>query len=68
MLFFLFSVTNGITFAQQLQSGSVWINDYDLVLNQAPIGSFKQSGCGRELGRYDLEEDYEVKTGVVRLI
>jgi acyl-CoA reductase-like NAD-dependent aldehyde dehydrogenase len=61
-------VTRGITFANQLQAGSVWVNDYDLVCNQAPFGGFKQSGHGRELGRYGLEGYYEVKTVVVKLI
>jgi acyl-CoA reductase-like NAD-dependent aldehyde dehydrogenase len=61
-------VTRGLTFAQQLQAGSVWINIYNAVCNQAPFGGFKQSGHGRELGRYGLEEYYEVKTVVVKLI
>jgi acyl-CoA reductase-like NAD-dependent aldehyde dehydrogenase len=43
-------VTRGITFANQLQAGSVWVNDYDLVCNEAPFGGFKQLGHGRELG------------------
>ena len=62
------TVTRGLTFAHQLQAGSVWINDYDAVCNQAPFGGFKQSGHGRELGRYGLESYYEVKTVVVKLI
>lgn len=61
-------LTRGLTFAQQLQAGSVWVNDYDAVCNQAPFGGFKQSGNGRELGRYGLESYYEVKTVVVKLI
>ncbi|CAF2571897.1 unnamed protein product [Rotaria sp. Silwood2] len=61
-------LTRGLTFAQQLQAGSVWVNDYDAVCNQAPFGGFKQSGHGRELGRYGLEAYYEVKTVVVKLI
>ncbi|CAF1007534.1 unnamed protein product [Adineta steineri] len=61
-------LTRSLTFAQQLQAGSVWINDYDVVCNQAPFGGYKQSGHGRELGRYGLEEYYEVKTVVIKLI
>ena len=64
----LLLVTRGLRFAQELQAGSVWINDYDVVCNQAPFGGFKQSGHGRELGRYGLEEYYEVKTVVVKLV
>ena len=57
-----------MSFAQRLQSGSVWVNDYDVICNQAPFGGFKQSGHGRELGRYGLEEYYEVKTVVIKLV
>ncbi|CAF1270235.1 unnamed protein product [Rotaria sordida] len=61
-------LTRALTFAQRLQAGSVWVNDYDAVCNQAPFGGYKQSGHGRELGRYGLEEYYEVKTVVIKLI
>ena len=53
-------MTRGLTFAQQLQAGTVWVNDYHNVCNQAPFGGFKESGHGRELGRYGLESYYEV--------
>ncbi|CAF1047486.1 unnamed protein product [Adineta ricciae] len=61
-------LTRALSFAQRLQSGSVWVNDYDVICNQAPFGGFKQSGHGRELGRYGLEEYYEVKTVVIKLV
>jgi aldehyde dehydrogenase (NAD+) len=63
-----FLVTRAITLANRIQSGSVWINTYNAVCNQAPFGGFKQSGHGRELGRYGLESYYEVKTVVVKLV
>jgi len=65
--YFDFLVTRALTLAQQLQAGSVWVNTYHAVCNQAPFGGFKQSGHGRELGRYGLESYYEVKTVVVKL-
>ncbi|CAF2735835.1 unnamed protein product [Rotaria sp. Silwood2] len=61
-------ITRALTLAQQIRSGSVWINTYKAICNQAPFGGFKQSGQGRELGRYGLEAYYEVKTVVVKLI
>lgn len=61
-------MTRGLKFAQALQAGSVWINDYDAVCNQAPFGGFKQSGNGRELGRYGLQPYYEVKTVVMKMV
>jgi acyl-CoA reductase-like NAD-dependent aldehyde dehydrogenase len=61
-------VTRGHTLASQLQAGSVWINTYNALCDQAPFGGYKQSGHGRELGRYGLEEYYEVKTVVIKLV
>jgi acyl-CoA reductase-like NAD-dependent aldehyde dehydrogenase len=52
---------------EQLQVGSVWVNQYQAIQFQAPFGGFKQSGFGRELGRYGLEEYYEVKTVSIKL-
>ena len=35
--------------AHALEAGSVWVNCFEIVSNQAPFGGFKQSGIGREL-------------------
>jgi len=51
-----------LTFSQAIQAGSVWVNTYDMVVNQAPFGGFKQSGIGRELGEEGLQGYVEVKT------
>jgi len=61
-------LTRALQFVQQLHAGSVWVNDYDMVHNQAPFGGFKQSGHGRELGKYGLEAYYEVKTVAIKLV
>ncbi|MBN1770097.1 MAG: aldehyde dehydrogenase [Deltaproteobacteria bacterium] len=47
--------------ARRIRAGTVWINDYHLINADAPFGGYKQSGRGRELGRYGLEEYTEVK-------
>jgi aldehyde dehydrogenase (NAD+) len=47
--------------AKQLQAGTVWINDYHLINCVAPWGGCKQSGIGRELSAYGLNEYTEVK-------
>lgn len=46
--------------ARQLRSGQVQINGASLS-NAAPFGGYKQSGNGREGGRFGLEEFLEVK-------
>jgi betaine-aldehyde dehydrogenase len=48
--------------ARQLQTGTVWINDYHMISPKYPFGGYKQSGLGRELGRAGIEEYLELKT------
>ncbi|CAF3573047.1 unnamed protein product [Rotaria socialis] len=70
-ILFVFSlclVTRALKFVQELQVGSVWVNTYAAMKFQAPFGGFKQSGQGRELGKYGLEPYYEVKTVVMKLL
>ncbi len=47
--------------AKRLKAGTVWINDYHLINCIAPFGGYKQSGIGRELAGYGLNEYTEVK-------
>jgi len=51
----------------QLRAGSVWVNAYDLFFAQAPFGGYKESGTGRELGEYGLQQYSEIKTIAIRL-
>ncbi len=46
--------------ARQIRTGNVHVNGAALDMN-APFGGYKQSGNGREWGRYGLEEFLEVK-------
>ncbi|TCD70492.1 aldehyde dehydrogenase (NAD(P)(+)) ald5 [Steccherinum ochraceum] len=47
--------------SQALEAGTVWVNQYNLLYNNVPFGGKKQSGIGRELGSYALEEYTSVK-------
>ncbi|CAF1427329.1 unnamed protein product, partial [Rotaria sordida] len=60
-------LTRALKFVQELQAGSVWVNTYAAMKFQAPFGGFKQSGIGRELGKYGLEPYYEITTMVLHL-
>ncbi|KAJ3999517.1 aldehyde dehydrogenase domain-containing protein [Lentinula boryana] len=44
-----------------LEAGTVWVNQYNILSNNVPFGGKKQSGIGRELGSYALEEYTSVK-------
>jgi aldehyde dehydrogenase (NAD+) len=48
--------------ADQIKSGTVWINCYNAVDPAAPFGGFKMSGLGRELGEQALDAYTETKT------
>jgi len=47
--------------AARVRSGTMWINDYHVFSDHCPFGGYKQSGVGRELGRWGLEEYTELK-------
>jgi len=53
--------------ANGVRAGTVWVNCYNVLDPRAPFGGFKQSGIGRELGEYGLQQYTEVKTVIVKL-
>jgi aldehyde dehydrogenase (NAD+) len=53
--------------ANRVRAGTVWVNCYNKVDPATPFGGFKQSGIGRELGEYGLQQYTEVKTVTIRL-
>jgi aldehyde dehydrogenase (NAD+) len=53
--------------ADSIRAGTVWVNCYNVLDTRAPFGGFKQSGIGRELGEYGLQQYTEVKTVTVKL-
>ena len=44
-----------------LECGTVWVNDHLPIASEMPHGGFKQSGIGKELSHYALEEYTIVK-------
>ena len=47
--------------ARELEAGIVWINCSQPTFTQAPWGGVKESGIGRELGQWGLDNYLEVK-------
>ncbi len=50
-----------LTIANEIEAGSVWINDAHQINCQVPFGGYKHSGLGRELGPDALDEYTETK-------
>ncbi|WP_042470289.1 aldehyde dehydrogenase family protein [Bacillus ndiopicus] len=53
--------------ASRLKAGSVWVNCYNMTDPASPFGGFKESGFGREMGSYALENYTEVKSVWINL-
>ena len=56
-----------LAFARAARAGTVWTNTWMDGFAELPFGGVKESGQGRELGRYGLEEFLEVKTVQMRI-
>jgi succinate-semialdehyde dehydrogenase/glutarate-semialdehyde dehydrogenase len=60
-------LSRAIRVSEKLEYGIVGINDGIPSTAQAPFGGFKESGLGREGGRYGIEEFLETKYVSVKL-
>ena len=56
-----------LDFARRVQAGTVWTNTWMDGFPELTFGGVKQSGLGREIGPYGLEEFLEVKTVAMRV-
>ncbi len=54
-------VTRAMRVIKSLRAGITWVNTYHPTYSEAPWGGYKQSGIGRELGSFGLDEYTEVK-------
>ncbi|KAG9298799.1 hypothetical protein G9A89_015820 [Geosiphon pyriformis] len=60
-------VTQAIKISNSLKAGTVWVNCFNLLEPNLPFGGYKESGIGRENGKYALDQYTEVKTVVINL-
>jgi aldehyde dehydrogenase (NAD+) len=61
------NITRALNVAHRLHAGTVWVNCCNVLNPQVPFGGFKQSGIGRELGDYALQNYTSVKAVHVNL-
>jgi 1-pyrroline dehydrogenase len=54
-------VGRALNAARKLQFGTVWINDHIPLTSEMPHGGYKQSGYGKDLSAYSLEDYTQIK-------
>jgi 1-pyrroline dehydrogenase len=53
--------------AKALQFGTVWVNDHFTLVSEMPHGGFKESGYGKDLSAYAIEDYTVVKHVMLRV-
>ena len=56
-----------LEFGRRVQAGTIWTNTWMDGFAEVTFGGMKQSGLGREIGSYGLDEFLEVKSLVMRV-
>jgi betaine-aldehyde dehydrogenase/aminobutyraldehyde dehydrogenase len=52
---------------RRLEFGTVWVNDHLPFMSEMPFGGFKESGYGKDMSVYAVEEYTRIKHAVVKL-
>jgi 1-pyrroline dehydrogenase len=60
-------VGRALNAARKLQFGTVWINDHIPLVSEMPHGGYKQSGYGKDLSAYSLEDYTQIKHVMARI-
>jgi acyl-CoA reductase-like NAD-dependent aldehyde dehydrogenase len=53
--------SRAMRFARKLQYGAVWINTHFWLTPEMPHGGYKQSGYGKDMSMYSLEDYTQIK-------
>lgn len=60
-------ISKALKLASKIKAGTVWVNCHNVYDAALPFGGFKQSGWGREMGEYAIQNYTEVKAVTVKL-
>ena len=60
-------VGRALSAARALQFGTVWINDHLPLVSEMPHGGYKQSGYGKDLSLYSVEDYTQIKHVMAKL-
>jgi betaine-aldehyde dehydrogenase len=61
-------VGRALRMSKALRFGCVWINDHIPLVSEMPHGGFKQSGYGKDLSKYSLEDYTQVKHVMANIV
>jgi acyl-CoA reductase-like NAD-dependent aldehyde dehydrogenase len=61
------SIGRCLRMSRKLQFGCVWLNDHLTIADEMPHGGFKQSGYGKDLSPYGIEDYTVVKHVMARI-
>ena len=53
--------------ARRIQSGAVWINTHFMITAEMPHGGYKESGYGKDMSKYSVEDYTQIKHVMVAL-
>ena len=53
--------------ARKLEFGAVWVNDHIPIVSEMPHGGFKQSGYGKDMSIYSVEEYTQIKHVMIKI-
>lgn len=56
-----------VIMSRKIEAGTVWVNNYMTGYPEVSFGGFKQSGLGRELGRFSIDEFSELKSVLIHV-
>jgi 1-pyrroline dehydrogenase len=59
-------VGRAMRMANGMQFGTVWVNDHGPLVSEMPHGGFKQSGVGKDLSAYAIEDYTELKHVMIK--
>ena len=54
-------VGRALNAARKLQFGTVWVNDHIPIVSEMPHGGYKQSGYGKDMSIYSIEDYTQIK-------
>ena len=61
------NVNRALNAARRLRFGTVWINDHLPLVSEMPHGGYRQSGYGKDMSMYALEDYTQVKHVMARI-